>query len=282
MMLLIAQLFSQPSWAETRSPYLSAWWQQSINVVGSYHTRFGPLLNNDVYVEYEAFTSQPWFDFYGYIDIPKTFAWGNGNDQGVWDRGGSPFFMELEPRLSLNQLTDTDGRIGPFKTWYIANDYIYDQGSDRDSRQNSWYMGLGTDVDTQTTWLPQLALNVYAKHQWANYRASNENHWDGYRFKVKYRAPLTTLWGGELNYIGFTNIDWGSSLHKHATTRTRGAVASSHVLALSYPHWHYGFVARYFHHGGQWADGTTLGINTDATRINSTGWGYYLLAGYRF
>ena len=56
---------------------------QSVNVVGSYHTRFSPKLNNDVYLEYEAFAKKDWFDFYGYIDIPKTFDWGNGNDKGI-------------------------------------------------------------------------------------------------------------------------------------------------------------------------------------------------------
>ncbi|MDI5434864.1 nucleoside-specific channel-forming protein Tsx, partial [Salmonella enterica subsp. enterica serovar Kentucky] len=36
--------------AENDQPqYLSDWWHQSVNVVGSYHTRFSPKLNNDVY-----------------------------------------------------------------------------------------------------------------------------------------------------------------------------------------------------------------------------------------
>lgn len=50
-------------------------------------------------------------------------------------------------------------------------------------------MGLGTDIDTG---LPMsLSMNIYAKYQWENYRAANENSWDGYRFKVKYFVPLT-------------------------------------------------------------------------------------------
>lgn len=52
--------------AENDQPqYLSDWWHQSVNVVGSYHTRFSPKLNNDVYLEYEAFAKKDWFDFYG-------------------------------------------------------------------------------------------------------------------------------------------------------------------------------------------------------------------------
>ncbi len=53
-------------------------------------------------------------------------------------------------------------------------------------------------------------MNVYAKYQWQNYGAANENEWDGYRFKVKYFVPITDLWGGQLSYISFTNFDWGS------------------------------------------------------------------------
>ena len=41
--------------AENDKPqYLSDWWHQSVNVVGSYHTRFGPQIRNDTYLEYAA------------------------------------------------------------------------------------------------------------------------------------------------------------------------------------------------------------------------------------
>ena len=153
--------------------------------------------------------------------------------------------------------------------------------------QSTWYMGLGTDIDTG---LPMsLSLNVYAKYQWQNYGASNENEWDGYRFKVKYFVPLTDLWGGSLSYIGFTNFDWGSDLGddnfydlngKHA--RTSNSIASSHILALNYAHWHYSIVARYFHNGGQWADDAKLNFGDGPFSVRSTGWGGYFVVGYNF
>ncbi|WP_330983080.1 MULTISPECIES: nucleoside-specific channel-forming protein Tsx [Enterobacterales] len=275
--------------ADTAKPeYVSDWWHQSVNVVGSYHTRFGPKINNDVYLEYEAFAKKDWFDFYGYIDIPKTFGWGNGNDTGVWD-DGSRMFMEIEPRFSIDKLTGTSLAFGPFKEWYFANNYIYDMGAHGNdaSKQSTWYMGLGTDIDTG---LPMsLSLNVYAKYQWQNYGASNENEWDGYRFKVKYFVPITQLWGGQLSYIGFTNFDWGSDLGddnfidnngKHA--RTSNSIASSHILALNYDHWHYSVVARYWHDGGQWNDDASLNFGDGNFSVRSTGWGGYLVVGYNF
>jgi len=279
--VLAALSCSASSFAATdSSEYVSDWWHQSVNVVGSYHTRFGPHLNNDVYLEYEAFAKKDWFDFYGYVDLPKSFGAGNSNDSGIWDKG-SPLFMEIEPRFSIDKLTNTDLSFGPFKEWYFANNYIYDMGHNRANRQNTWYMGLGTDIDTHSD--IGLSLNIYAKHQWENYGAANENSWDGYRFKVKYFVPITTLWGGNLSYIGFTNFDWGSDLRdKSDASRTGNAIASSHILALNYAHWHYSFVARWFHNGGQWADGQELNFGDGPFTVKSTGWGYYLVVGYNF
>lgn len=156
--------------AENDKPqYLSDWWHQSVNVVGSYHTRFGPQIRNDTYLEYEAFAKKDWFDFYGYADAPVFFG-GNSDAKGIWNHG-SPLFMEIEPRFSIDKLTNTDLSFGPFKEWYFANNYIYDMGRNKDGRQSTWYMGLGTDIDTG---LPMsLSMNVYAKYQWQNYGAAN-------------------------------------------------------------------------------------------------------------
>lgn len=117
--------------AENDKPqYLSDWWHQSVNVVGSYHTRFGPQLRNDTYLEYEAFAKKDWFDFYGYADAPVFFG-GNSDAKGIWNHG-SPLFMEIEPRFSIDKLTNTDLSFGPFKEWYFANNYIYDMGRNKD------------------------------------------------------------------------------------------------------------------------------------------------------
>ncbi|MDI5454462.1 hypothetical protein MJM04_32510, partial [Salmonella enterica subsp. enterica serovar Cerro] len=42
--------------------------------------------------------------------------------------------------------------------------------------------------------------------------------------------------------------DWGSDLGDDPN-RTSNSIASSHILALNYDHWHYSVVARYFHNG---------------------------------
>ncbi|MGJ3356028.1 nucleoside-specific channel-forming protein Tsx [Providencia sp. Je.9.19] len=289
ILILIASMsitptfFAASSEPDKNSQYLSNWWNQSINVVGSYNTRFGPQLRNDTYLEYEAFAKKEWFDFYGYLDAPVFFG-GNSDAKGIWNKG-SPLFMEIEPRFSIDKLTELDLSFALFKEWYFANNYIYDMGRNQEERQSTWFMGLGTDIDTG---LPiNLSLNFYTKYQWQNYGAENENQWDGYRFKVKYFVPITDLWGGKLNYIGFTNFDWGSDLGDKShyakndiKQRTNSSIASSHILALNYAHWHYSIVARYWHNGGQWNNGAEPAwMNND---IHSNGWGGYFVIGYNF
>lgn len=272
--------------ASANNEYVSDWWHQSINIVGSNSTRFGPLKRADLYPEYRAWAHADWFDFYGYADLPKFFGIGNDNDIGIWDNG-SPFFMEIEPRFSIDKLTGVDLSFGPFKEWYFAHNYIYDAGTNEGQRQSTWYMGIGTDIETG---LPMtLSANIYAKYQGNNYNAANENEWDGYRFKVKYVIPITTIFGGKLNYVGFTNFDFGSDLKEKSGgeqqfySRTNSSIVSTNVLSLVYPHWNFGATLRYFYHGGQFEEGSkAFNSDGDITSIDSTGWAYYLTVGYAF
>ncbi len=131
--LLATSLAGSAQAAESDPQYLSDWWHQSVNVVGSYHTRFGPQFNNDVYLEYQAFAKKDWFDFYGYLDLTNFFGMGNSNANGIFDHG-SPMFMEIEPRFSIDKLTGTSLALGLFKEWYFANNDIYDMGRNSDNR----------------------------------------------------------------------------------------------------------------------------------------------------
>lgn len=99
------------------------WWAATTPV-------FGPQIRNDTY-RIRSVRQKDWFDFYGYIDAPVFFG-GNSTAKGIWNKG-SPLFMEIEPRFSIDKLTNTDLSFGPFKEWYFANNYIYDMGRN-DSR----------------------------------------------------------------------------------------------------------------------------------------------------
>lgn len=47
--LALSSTFTVNAAENDKPQYLSDWWHQSVNVVGSYHTRFGPQLRNDTY-----------------------------------------------------------------------------------------------------------------------------------------------------------------------------------------------------------------------------------------
>jgi nucleoside-specific channel-forming protein len=72
--------------------------------------------------------------------LPVFFG-GNTDAKGIWNHG-SPLFMEIEPRFSIDKLTGTDLSFGPFKEWYFANNYIYDMGRNN-SRSEHLVHGSG-------------------------------------------------------------------------------------------------------------------------------------------
>lgn len=118
-----------------------SWLHQSLNVIGRTDSRFGPRLTNDLYPEYTVAGRKDWFDFYGYVDLPKFFGVGSHYDVGIWDEG-SPLFTEIEPRFSIDKLTGLNLAFGPFKEWFIANNYVYDMGDNQSSRKVHGIWGL--------------------------------------------------------------------------------------------------------------------------------------------
>ncbi|WP_181523051.1 nucleoside-specific channel-forming protein Tsx [Burkholderia cepacia] len=266
--------------APAPSPYLSTWFHQSLGVIGSKDIRFGPHTTNDVYLEYEYFGRKGPFDLYGYVDLPRAIGVGNGYDSGYTNKG-SPLFSEQEPRVSIDDLVGRHLGFGPFKEWYVAFDWIYDQGHNTAGRQNTLYAGFGTDIDTHTKLM--LSANLYVHRQWENYGAANQNTWDGYRAQMKYIYRIGTFHGGSLTYVGFFNYDFGSKLREETggNSRTDTAFVSTNVLIYSFKHWRFWTAARYFHNGGQWG-GTELDFGDGPFQNRSTGWGYYASVGYQF
>lgn len=268
--------------AEPASPYLSDWYHQQVQFIGSYDIRYGPFPVNDIYLEYEFSGTKGPFDLYGYLDFNKIFNVGSHYDSGVWDGDGSPFFTELEPKMSIDRLFGRDLGIGPVKEWFLATDYILDFGQGKDTRQNVLYFGPGAAIDTHSP--VNLEFNFFWRRQFANYGAANTDSWDGYRLQGNMAVPLGTVaGGGNLLYVGFVNYDFGSDLGKQpGSPRTDYAVVDTNVLILSYTHLRYFFAARYFRNGGQWRDGAVVDFGDGPQRLDENGWGYYLALGWQF
>jgi nucleoside-specific channel-forming protein len=256
------------------------WLHQTLSIINSSLTRFGPYRTGNTYLEYEYYGFKGPFDLYGYVDALKVFGAGTQNTTGVWDKG-APIFSEQEPRVALDTLAGQNFQVGPFKHIYLASDWIYEQGASRSSDENTLYMGLGTDIDTHTPL--SLSANIYANREWQNYGEANEYSWDGYRFQMNYFYPLGHYLGGDISYAGFFNYDFGSKLREEAGGNTYSDTEFDETNALVYSHQHLRLVAvaRYFHNGGQW-NGTMLNFGNGNFPNRSTGWGYYLEVGYQW
>lgn len=242
---------------------------------------FIPQPVENAYLELEYYGQKGAVDLYGYIDAPKYFG-GNDNIKGVWDKTGSKLFMEHQPKLSLNRLLDKDLSLGIFKDWFVATDWIVDIGGHSANSQNTLYYGLGTSIDTKTKL--GMNVNVYAKQQWENYGASNANTSDdGGRLQVQFFYPLYSFKNGAaLNYFTFTNYDFASHLADKDAQRSNEALVSTHIFSYNMKHLRLFTAARYFHNGGQFKDGETANWGAGDFTQKSTGWGYYIAAGYQF
>lgn len=254
----------------------------------SNHTMFSPKPIENAYLELEYMGQSGPVDWYGYVDIPKYFG-GNDNIHGLWDQGDKSYvFMEHEPKISLNRLTQKDLSVGVFKDWYIATDWILEGGNSELTRQNTLYYGLGTAIDTHTKLA--MNINVYAKQQFENYGAANAYSQDGGRLQVQFFYPLYTFkHGGALNYFTFSNYDFGSKLSEktdqekegYLNTRTNESFVSTHILSYQYKHFKAYGAGRYFHNGGQFKHNAKNNWGTEFEQ-DSNGWGYYVGMGYQF
>jgi nucleoside-specific channel-forming protein len=263
-----------------RSDADQPWLHQTISVIDSSLTRFGPYRTGNVYVEYEYYGRTGPFDLFGYVDALKAFDVGSANSSGVWDHG-APVFSEQEPRVALDTLLGKKFQFGPFEHIYFANDWIWQQGGSRGAAENVLYTGLGTDINTNTPL--SLTANFYVNRTWQNYGAANEYSWDGYRFSMNYFYPLGHFLGGDLAFGGFFNYDFGSRLREETgdNSRSDDEFEDTNALIYSYKHLRLEAVARYFHNGGQW-NGTMLNFGSGDFQNRSTGWGYYLEAGFQW
>lgn len=255
-----------------------SWFVNNVNVVWSQNTRYGPNPANSLYLEYELMGRQGIFDFYGYVDIPKTFGIGNDNVAGIWDKGGSRLFADLQGRMSINGLLGKGRNNSFLKEYFVALNYIGNFGKSKDyaSAHSLWY-GLGVTVNTYSKL--NLDVNFYLRKTFTNYGSGNEHSWKGYRIKLNWNYPICSLFNGNgaLTYVGFGDYDFG--LDKRPKDRpsenisSNNALQVSTVLSLSYKNLHIAPVARYWYHGGE------NRYNGAGPRVRTNGWGYYIVAG---
>ncbi|SQD06393.1 nucleoside-specific channel-forming protein tsx [Escherichia coli] len=100
--------------AENDKPqYLSDWWHQSVNVVEAItpvsdrRSAMIPTLSTKHSLKKTGSTSMV-------MRMRRYSSAVTPMPKGIWNHG-SPLFMEIEPRFSIDKLTNTDLSFGPFK-----------------------------------------------------------------------------------------------------------------------------------------------------------------------
>lgn len=255
------------------------WFAHNANIVWGQNTRYGPAKTNNLYLEYELMGRQGIFDFYGYVDLPKTFGVGK-NIEGIWDGHGAKVFADLQGRMSINGLMGKGRNNSFIKEYFVALNYIGNFGAEADfqSAHSLWY-GLGATVNTYSKF--NLDVNFYLRKTFTNYGSGNEHSWKGYRIKLNWGYPICSLFNGNgsLNYIGFGDYDF--ALDKRPKNRpsddigSNNALQISNVLDFSYKRFHIATVARYWYHGGE------NRYNGGSFPVRTNGWGYYIVAGIK-
>ncbi|WP_207001729.1 outer membrane protein OmpK [Trinickia mobilis] len=252
------------------SPYLSPWLNQNFYYITQFHSYYGSKPNNSSYLEYESYGNKGPFEIYQYTDIPKILNYGSASSHGIWD-GGSYFFTEQEPNLSLSKLTGKDLSLGRIKDWYIAADWTYDAGQNGiNTRSLNLFNGVGVKIDTDTPL--KLQINAFARYLGDNYGLPNSHRWDGYRIQGVYSAPLYTFSNGDkLTFGGYTDYTFGSNLREltdNSIKHTNDELVVASNVSYRTKRFIIGYTSKYFHHGGQ--------------NSASNGFGHYIKIALRF
>ncbi len=97
---LIIIFTSSSSFAQNKDEVENKKWANLILMKGI-NQRGGPFAFDDTYVEFEFGGRYDWLDLYGYVDFIDAL-----NSRSSDKHGGNNFFVDIEPRISLDYLLE--------------------------------------------------------------------------------------------------------------------------------------------------------------------------------
>lgn len=247
-----------------------------LQIVYSINERWGPQPANNFYLEYEAGFKSGIFDYFGYINMPKTFGIGK-NIEGVWEKNGAKVFTDMQGRMSINGLLGKEATDHFLREFFVSGSYVGNFGRVGQSSHSLW-LGLGTTVNTYSPF--KFEANFYYRRTFSNFQSGNEYTFGGYRIKLNWGYPLGSILNDkiELNYIGFGDYDF--DLNKRPKDRPSDDIGSNDALNISngidFAHkgWHFNLMSRFWHHGGE------NRYNGGSFPVRTSGWGIYFVFGH--
>ena len=143
----------------------------NLHLYNGTNQRGGPYSFDDTYMELEFGGRYEWLDLYGYIDFLDILN-SSSSDKHAQDN----FFVDIEPRISIDYLLNKDLSYGALKELYFAFDIYYaDVPPNATDGLKIVWMGLGSDIEMP--FLGTTGVNFYTRYIEENYSASNENEY---------------------------------------------------------------------------------------------------------
>jgi len=245
-------------------------WAQ-LNLYKGIQQRGGPYSFDDTYLELEFGGRYKCLQLYGYIDYLDVL-----NDSGSDKHGQDNFFVDIEPRISLDYLFNKDLSYGAVKELYLAFDIYYaDTPPGLDKGLKVLWMGLGSDIDIP--WLGLSGVNVYARYIEENYGANNEHSFDGYVAHINWFKPLKFFPNDTfVAFQGYADYEFLSNLEDaYRTNDSFQAYLGVWFHAKKYA---LGYGLKGYKNMTQWKDDINLGANMTDT----TGFAHYFNITYKF
>lgn len=238
--------------------------------------RGGPYSFDDTYVEFEFGGRYEWLDLYGYVDFIDAL-----NDSSSDKHKDNNFFVDIEPRISIDYLLDKDLSYGALQELFFAFDIYYaDPTPGTEKGLKIIWMGLGSDV--QVPWLGKTGLNLYTRYVEENYGASNEQSFDGYVAHINWFKPIYNFTENRfISFQGYLDYEFGSDIPQtnfETTYRTDDSLQSYLGLWLHDKKWAVGYGLKAYKDMTQWKDGEVL----NGRKTDTTGFAHYFNVAYKF
>ena len=238
--------------------------------------RGGPFAFDDTYVELEFGGRYEWLDLYGYVDFIDAL-----NSKSSDKHKDNNFFVDIEPRISIDYLLDKDLSYGALQELYFAFDIYYaDPTPGDDKGLKIVWMGLGSDIEIP--WLGKSGVNFYTRFVEENYGASNEHSFDGYVAHINWFKPIYNFTDSRfLSFQGYIDYEFGSDLDNTAFEkdyRTSDSFQSYIGFWVHDKKWALGYGLKAYKNMTQWKDGEIL----NNRQTDTTGVAHYFNAAYKF
>ena len=271
--LLFFSFFNIELFAKDISTIENKQWANVILMKGV-NQRGGPFKFDDTYLEVEFGGRYEWLDLYGYVDFIDIL-----NSKSSDKHGSNNYFVDIEPRISLDYLFNKDFSYKALKELYLAFDYYYADEPNGKGLNVLW-MGIGSDIDIP--WLGTSGVNFYTRYIDENYGASNEHTFDGYVAHINWFKPLYFFTDSRfISFQGYLDYEFGSDLDENSFERqyrTSDSLQSYLGLYLHNKSWLIGYGLKAYKNMTQWKDNEIL----NDKKTDSTGFGHYFSIAYKF